>query len=123
VSPEVLSLPDYICDRLKKSGIPFSFHQTLEEVISKVDILYLTRIQQERFSKTEYHLIRNQFVLTPDLLENVRPNLKILHPLPRVNEMTLEVDKTPYAHYFEQASNGVVVRQALLTLLLNRSLL
>ncbi len=122
VSPETLSLPDPICDSLKKRGVRFSFHQTLEEVITKVDILYLTRIQQERFSKAEYELVKNQFILTPSMLNHVKPNLKILHPLPRVNEITLDVDKTPYAAYFQQAANGVAVRQALLTLILNEKL-
>lgn len=122
VSPEILALPESICDNLKKRGIRFSFHQSLEEVIPKVDILYLTRIQQERFSKAEYEIVKNQFILTANLLEKAKPNLKILHPLPRVNEISLDVDNTPYAHYFQQASNGVAVRQALLTLLLNESL-
>ncbi|MHB1948211.1 MAG: aspartate carbamoyltransferase [Gammaproteobacteria bacterium] len=122
VSPEILALPEAICDTLKKQGIRFSFHHSLEEVIPKVDILYLTRIQQERFSKAEYELVKNQFILTANLLKKAKPNLKILHPLPRVNEISLDVDTTPYAHYFQQASNGVAVRQALLTLLLNESL-
>jgi aspartate carbamoyltransferase catalytic subunit len=122
VSPETLSLPDSICDRLKKRGIRFSFHQTLGEVIPQIDILYLTRIQQERLSKAEYPLTRDQFILTTHLLEKAQPHLKILHPLPRVNEMTLDVDQTPYAYYFKQASNGVMLRQALLALILNESL-
>lgn len=123
VSPEILALPTSMCDKLKKRGIPFSFHQSFEEVIPKIDILYLTRIQQERFSASEYELVKNQFILNPALLKSAKANLKILHPLPRVNEITPEVDKTPYAHYFQQASNGVIVRQALLTLILNETLL
>lgn len=122
VAPDSLALPESICDTLKKVGVRFSFHQSIEEVIPKVDILYMTRIQQERFNDAEYQLIRKQFVLTPDMLSAARANLKILHPLPRVNEIDVEVDKTPYAHYFEQAANGVYVRQALLTLLLNKDL-
>jgi aspartate carbamoyltransferase catalytic subunit len=122
VSPEILSLPESICDVLKKQGVRFSFHQSLEEVIPKVDILYMTRIQQERFSESEYEFVKNQYVLTPELLNKVKPNLKILHPLPRVDEIAIDVDKTPYAHYFAQAANGVPVRQALLTLLLNETL-
>jgi aspartate carbamoyltransferase catalytic subunit len=122
VSPEILALPESVCDSMKKRGIRFSFHQSLEEVIPKVDILYSTRIQQERFSGAEYQLVRNQFILTPSLLSKAKPNLKILHPLPRVNEIIKEVDETPYAYYFEQAANAVPVRQALLSLILNENL-
>lgn len=119
VAPDSLALPESICDALKKAGVRFSFHQTIEEVIPKVDILYMTRIQQERFNQAEYQNIRKQYILTTDMLAAARPNLKILHPLPRVNEIEVEVDKTPYAYYFEQAANGLYVRQALLALLLN----
>lgn len=122
VSPDILALPDPICDALKKKGIRFSFHRSLEDVIPKVDILYLTRIQQERFSEAEYQLVKDNYILTPSLLDNAKPNLKILHPLPRVNEIDIAVDKTPYSHYFSQAANGVFVRQALLALLLNEQL-
>ena len=119
MSPESLSLPETISDALKKRGVRFSFHHSLEEVIPKVDILYLTRIQQERFSASEYQIVKNHYILTPELLKYGKPNLKVLHPLPRVNEIDIGVDKTPHAYYFQQAANGVYVRQALLTLLLN----
>ena len=122
VSPDSLALPDSICDTLKKEGIRYSFHHSVEEVIPKVDILYLTRIQQERFSAAEYQFIKKQYILLPDMLVRAKPNLKILHPLPRVDEIDVKVDKMPYAHYFEQATNGVYLRQALLTLLLNEAL-
>lgn len=122
VSPEVLSLPETICDVLKKQGIRFSFHQSVEEIISKVDVLYLTRIQEERFGEAEYQLIKEHFILTPALLKNAKENLKVLHPLPRVNEIEVGVDRTPFAHYFQQAANAVYVRQALLSLLLNETL-
>ncbi|TAK76789.1 MAG: aspartate carbamoyltransferase, partial [Gammaproteobacteria bacterium] len=114
VAPDALALPDPICDALKKAGVRFSFHHSLEEIIPKVDILYMTRIQQERFSE----VIKKQYILTADLLTTAKPNLKILHPLPRVNEIDVEVDKTSHAHYFEQAANAIWIRQALLTLLL-----
>jgi aspartate carbamoyltransferase catalytic subunit len=124
VSPEGLALPEPICDALKKQGVRFSFHRSMEEIISKVDILYLTRIQQERFSETEYQLVKNNYILTPALLNNakIKANLKVLHPLPRINEIDMSIDKTPYSHYFIQAANGVYVRQALLALLLNEKL-
>jgi aspartate carbamoyltransferase catalytic subunit len=124
VAPEGLALPEPICDALKKQGIRFSFHHSMEEILPKVDILYLTRIQQERFSAAEYQLVKNNYILTSTLLANAKkkPNLKILHPLPRVNEIDMGVDKTPYSHYFIQAANGVYVRQALLALLLNEKI-
>jgi aspartate carbamoyltransferase catalytic subunit len=122
VAPDKLSLSETLCDSLRKQGIRFSFHPTLEEVIPKADILYLTRIQQERFSEAEYQLIKKQFILTPAMLETAKPNMKIMHPLPRVNEIDVGVDKSPHAHYFEQAANGIFIRQALLTLLLNETL-
>lgn len=117
VSPEGLALPESICDELKKAGVRFSFHQSLEEVIPKVDILYMTRLQKERFGDTDF--IKNKYILTPEILGNAKSNLKILHPLPRVDEIEVSVDKTPFAYYFTQAANGVCVRQALLSLLLN----
>ena len=80
----------------------------------------MSRIQQERFSNLEYLSLDKQFILTTATLTKAKQNLKILHPLPRVNEIAAEVDNTPYAFYFEQAANGVPVRQALLTLLLNK---
>ncbi len=125
VSPQELALPEPICDALKKQGVRFSFHRSMEEVLPKVDILYLTRIQQERFSEAEYQLVKNNYILTPALLKNAKTkaNLKVLHPLPRINEIDIGVDKTPYSHYFIQAANGVYVRQALLALLLNEKLL
>ncbi|EKD70605.1 MAG: hypothetical protein ACD_46C00483G0003 [uncultured bacterium] len=120
VAPESLSLPDHICDDLKKSGIRFSFHQQLEEVIPHIDILYMTRIQLERFSnKAEYDSVKSQIILSADHLHQAKTNLRILHPLPRVNEIATDVDHTPYAYYFQQAGNGVFIRQALLTLILN----
>lgn len=119
ISPETLSLPTQIFDLLKKKGIRFSFHESIEEIINKLDILYMTRIQQERFSPDEYQRVKNQCVLTLDMLNKVKPNFKILHPLPRVNEIPPAIDTTPYAHYFQQAANGLYVRQAILALLLN----
>jgi aspartate carbamoyltransferase catalytic subunit len=122
VSPNALTMPDSICDKLKREGVRFSFHQSIEEVIPKVDILYMIRIQQERLTKEEYQQIEKQFVLTSEMLNNAKPNLKVLHPLPRVKEIDVSVDQSPYAYYFQQAANGVYVRQALLTLLLNKVL-
>ena len=121
VAPDSLSLPETICDDLKKSGIRFSFHHSLHEVIHKLDILYATRIQAERFTDAMSEIKYSEFTVTPALLSKAKPNLKVLHPLPRVNEIEVACDALPYAYYFEQARNAVPVRQALLSLILNGS--
>lgn len=121
VSPEGLEMPDTICQKLRQAQIPFSFHRSIEEVVDKVDILYMTRVQKERFANQEDYLkVKDDLVLTPQLLEKGQKNLKILHPLPRVNEIDKGVDDTSFAYYFQQAENGVFVRQALLASLLGK---
>ncbi len=119
VAPPALALPESMCDALKNAGIRFSFHQSLEEVIPKVDILYMQRIQQERFQQNSQAAMEKPFILTPNMLDKAKPNLKVLHALPRVKEIDVGVDSMPQAYYFEQSANGVFVRQALLSLLLN----
>ena len=115
VSPPALSLAESICDELKWQGVRFSHHQALSEVIPRVDILYMTRIQQERLSGNEQFLFKEQpFCLTPTLLQQAQSHLKVLHPLPRLNEIDLAVDQTPHAYYFTQAENGLYMRQAVL---------
>jgi aspartate carbamoyltransferase catalytic subunit len=118
VSPEQLTLPDEITQILKKQGVKFSFHRTIEEVISKVDILYMTRIQRERFEPSAYEKVKDAYVLTLEMLKKADKNLKVLSPLPRVNEIDTAIDETPHAYYFEQAANGLFVRMALLSLIL-----
>lgn len=121
VSPEQLSLPEEICHGLRKRGVKFSFHQSVEEVLGKVDILYMTRIQKERIEDPSYAHVKEPFILRAHLLAKAKKNLKILHPLPRVGEIDVAIDKTPFAYYFDQAENGLYVRQALLTLILRTS--
>lgn len=123
VAPEALTLPESICDTLKREGVRFSFHQTLQEVIHKVDIVYMTRLQKERMTQHEYVSTKENLTLTPKVLENAKKNLRILHPLPRVDELDKAIDDTPYAYYFEQAANGVYIRQAILSLILNEELI
>ncbi|CAG8999278.1 MAG: Aspartate carbamoyltransferase catalytic subunit [Candidatus Celerinatantimonas neptuna] len=118
VAPQALAMPDYLIDELKEKGIRCSFHQSIEQVIDKLDILYMTRVQKERFDETEYQYLRSGFVLEASMFGHVKPNLKILHPLPRIDEIDIQVDQTSYAYYFEQARNGVFARQALLSLVL-----
>ncbi len=121
ISPEALAMPDYICEELEEKGIQFSVHETMEEVMPELDILYMTRVQKERFDETEYKHMAAKFVLELATLEGAKPTMKILHPLPRVDEIDVAVDKTPHAYYFQQAENGVYARQALLALVLNET--
>jgi len=119
VSPSSLKMPGHILEGLNNH----SEHEKIQEVLDKVDILYMTRIQKERFpDETEYQKIKNIYMLNAAMLKNVRPNMKVLHPLPRVNEINKDVDNTPYAHYFEQAQNGVIIRMTLLWMLLSQKL-
>lgn len=122
IAPDVLAMPDYILDQVKEAGMEYSIHSTMEEVMPELDILYMTRVQKERFDESEYAHIKSAFILTGQTLEGAKDNLKVLHPLPRVDEITVDVDSTPYAYYFEQAENGVYARQALLALVLNEEI-
>jgi len=118
VSPEQLSLPDAIVQQLKMRGVNFSFHSSVEELVGKVDVLYMTRLQKERFEEGEYKAKDGRFSITLRGLQGAKKNLRILHPLPRVDEVDLLIDTTPFAYYFEQAKNGLFVREALLAFLL-----
>jgi aspartate carbamoyltransferase catalytic subunit len=122
IAPDALAMPDYICEELEEAGIKFSNHTNIEDVVSELDVLYMTRVQKERFDESEYAHIKSAFILTADTLKEARDNLKVLHPLPRVDEITIDVDKTKHAYYFEQAENGVYAREALLALVLNENI-
>jgi aspartate carbamoyltransferase catalytic subunit len=118
ISPDALIMPNYINDMLDKKNIYWKRYKNIEEVISEIDILYMTRIQKERLDSTEYTNEKSKFVLHTTTLKNARNNLKILHPLPRIDEIDRDVDYTPYAWYFKQAANGIYARQAILSLVL-----
>ena len=122
ISPEALAMPDYLLRELDAKNIGYSQVDSLEAAIPDSDILYMTRVQKERFDPTEYMHLASQYILTTDLLKNEPEHLRILHPLPRVDEIQFDVDRTPYAYYFQQAENGVYARQALLALILNEEL-
>jgi aspartate carbamoyltransferase catalytic subunit len=122
IAPDALAMPDYILEELEEAQIQYSLHRDIESIIPEVDILYMTRVQKERFDESEYAHIRSAYILTTAHLENARPNMKVLHPLPRVDEITTDVDKTPHAYFFQQAENGVYAREALLALVLNETL-
>jgi aspartate carbamoyltransferase catalytic subunit len=116
VSPPELRMPQEIIRDLQKNEISIRETDSLEEIIGDVEVLYMTRVQRERFPDPEEYEKVNRLKVTGDLLRTADPNLKILHPLPRVNEISPEVDSTPYACYFQQAFYGVPTRMALLTL-------
>lgn len=120
ISPKELGVPDYIkTDYLNEKGIEYIETEKMEEAMPSLDILYMTRIQRERFfSEDEYLKHKDAFILSPDKLENAKSDLTIMHPLPRVNEITTEVDNDPRAKYFEQAMNGKYIRMALIITLL-----
>lgn len=119
VSPQELKLPSSVKIHIKENKHDYHQYTDLQEVIPNVDILYMTRIQKERFSDPlEYEKVKNSYILKNSMLANAKENLKILHPLPRVNEINIDVDDDPKAYYFTQALNGVFVRQAILTSIL-----
>ncbi len=122
IAPKALAMPNYLLRELDEKKIQYEHLNTLEAAIPKSDILYMTRVQKERFDPTEYMHIASQYILTADLLVNAPEHLKVLHPLPRVDEISVDVDSTPFAYYFQQAENGVYARQALLALILNEEL-
>ena len=120
VSPEELKLPRYVKEQYVKSkNIPYTQSTCLEEVMPDLDILYMTRVQKERFFNEEDYLrLKDSYILTPEKLENAKEDLRILHPLPRVNEISVAVDNDPRACYFKQAQNGRYIRMALIMKLL-----
>ena len=121
ISPEELKLPSYVKNEsLKKRSIPYTQTTDLESVIGDLDILYMTRVQRERFFNEEDYLrLRDSYILTPEKLKKARADLSVMHPLPRVNEISVAVDDDPRACYFKQVLNGKYMRMALILMLLN----
>ncbi|MBN1107592.1 MAG: aspartate carbamoyltransferase [Bacteroidales bacterium] len=119
ISPEELRMPEEFKLYLDNLGLKYYEHTDFTDIISRADIIYMTRVQKERFSDPiEYEKVKNVYVLKNSMLANTKPNMRILHPLPRVNEINTDVDANPKAYYFEQALNGVFTRQAILCTLL-----
>ena len=117
ISPEELRLPDYMKHEL---GDNYSEYATIEEAMPLLDVLYMTRVQQERFDDpAEYERLKDAFILDTEKMALAKENMIVLHPLPRVNEITVEVDKDPRAAYFRQVENGKYVRMALIYTLLS----
>lgn len=123
ISPEELKLPSYIKkDTLKKNNIPYVQTTDLEEVIGDLDILYMTRVQRERFFNEEDYLrLKDSYILEPSKLKNAKSDLSIMHPLPRVNEISVAIDSDPRACYFKQVLNGKFMRMALILKLLEEA--
>lgn len=123
ISPEELKLPSYVKkDILKKNNIPYTQTTDLEEVMPQLDILYMTRVQRERFFNEEDYLrLKDSYVLTPEKLKNAKADLAIMHPLPRVNEISVSIDNDPRACYFKQVLNGKYMRMALILKLLKEA--
>jgi len=120
ISPDELKVPDYIInDVLKKKNIPFKETASLEDSMEDLDILYMTRVQRERFfDESEYMRLKDSYILTPEKLINAKKTMSILHPLPRVNEISVAVDNDERACYFRQVLNGKFIRMALILKLL-----
>ena len=123
ISPEELKLPSYVKrDSIKNKNIPYVQTTDLESVMPDLDILYMTRVQRERFFNEEDYLrLKDSYILTPDKLKNAKKDLTIMHPLPRVNEISVAIDDDPRACYFKQVLNGKYMRMALILKLLKEA--
>ena len=119
ISPNELRIPDYVTDMLDEKGIPYQENVRLDDVIGRLDILYMTRVQRERFfNEEDYVRLKDFYVLTKKTMRRAKNDMFVLHPLPRVNEISVEVDNDPRAAYFRQVQYGVYVRMALILTLL-----
>lgn len=122
VSPEILKIPLEIIDEVDKKGVPQAESSTLEPVLPRTDVLYVTRVQKERFEElSDYELVKSAFIITPETLTIAKERMIIMHPLPRVGEISMEVDDDPRAAYFRQMEYGLYVRMALLAMVLGKS--
>ena len=118
IAPDELKMPQHLIEELGDS-ISFVETKSMEEAMPQLDVLYMTRVQQERFTDPmEYERVKDVYTLNASMLGNVKDNMKILHPLPRVTEIDQDVDETKYAYYFKQAENGLYVRMAIISYLL-----
>jgi aspartate carbamoyltransferase catalytic subunit len=122
VSPEVLRMPDYILDEVRTSGHAFAEMTDIESVIDQVDVLYVTRVQKERFENpAQYEEVKSCYVIDPAFMSRCKQDMILMHPLPRVYEITMEVDEDPRAAYFRQMENGMYIRMALLAAVLGKA--
>jgi aspartate carbamoyltransferase catalytic subunit len=122
ISPEELKVPSYVKLPLKEGGVPYDQTTDLVSVLPELDVLYMTRVQRERFfNEDDYVRLKDSYILTSEKLTCAKPDLSIMHPLPRVNEISTEIDPDPRACYFRQALNGKYIRMALILKLLEES--
>lgn len=122
ISPPELRVPGYITQQLREQGIPFTEVESMEEVMPELDVLYMTRVQKERFfNEADYIRLKDTYILDPEKMRTAKADMAILHPLPRVNEISTKVDSDPRAMYFEQVRNGRFVRMALIKTLLEEN--
>jgi aspartate carbamoyltransferase catalytic subunit len=121
VAPDQLKMPAEIVAKLRAQGLTVEETPDLEAALHKADVLYMTRIQKERFADVaEYERLKGSYILNREMIERLQPNLTVLHPLPRVNEITADVDSLPNAAYFRQVGNGVFIRMALIALVMGK---
>ena len=119
ISPQELQVPDYVKEKMDAAGAAWKEVESLEEAMPELDILYMTRVQKERFfNEEDYIRLKNSYILTKEKMALAKPHMAVLHPLPRGHELTLEVDEDPRAAYFEQVQNAVYIRMALIMTLL-----
>lgn len=121
VSPEILRLPQEIKQELEEAGRPFRETDKLDDVIAEADVIYVTRVQKERFEDLGlYEQVKDYYVVTPEVMARAKPRMALMHPLPRVGEITYDVDSDPRAAYFRQMENGMYIRMALLAAVLGK---
>ncbi len=122
VSPEILRLPLDVMNEIRKNDLPVTETYDVAEIISEVDVLYITRVQKERFSDlSEYEEVKDLYVITPELMEHAKKKMIVMHPLPRVGEISYALDSDPRAAYFRQMENGMYIRMALLAAVLGKA--
>jgi aspartate carbamoyltransferase len=122
VSPQILRMPAEILAEIDEKGIPQTEHGTLDEVLPETDVLYVTRVQKERFdSQVDYDSVKDAYVITPEIMRHAKDRMIVMHPLPRVGEISMELDADPRAAYFRQMEYGLYVRMALLAMVLGKA--
>ncbi len=122
VSPEILRMPPELIEEVKQKGLEYEELEDVSQVIDKADVLYVTRVQKERFTDlAQYDAVKDYYVITPEIMKRAKQTMTVMHPLPRVGEISYAVDADPRASYFRQMKNGMYVRMALLTAVLGRA--
>ncbi len=122
VSPEILRMPEENISEINNAGITQSEHENLEDVLAETDVLYVTRVQKERFENAaDYEKVKDAYVITPELMKQAKSRMVVMHPLPRVGEISMEFDDDPRAAYFRQMEYGLYVRMALLAMVLGKA--